>query len=47
MHSIEWSRQVFRGEIGRELEEVFDGFDTDADGQLDFDEFMKLTKILC
>ena len=27
--------------------EVFAGFDQDSDGQLDFEEFTKIAKILC
>ena len=32
---------------GKQALEVFKGFDEDADGQLDFDEFCKIAKILC
>ena len=27
--------------------QVFSGFDKDSDGQLDFEEFTKIAKILC
>ena len=32
---------------GKQALEVFSGFDEDDDGQLDFDEFCKIAKILC
>ena len=32
---------------GKQALEVFQGFDQDSDGQLDFEEFTKVAKILC
>jgi len=32
---------------GKQALEVFEGFDKDSDGQLDFEEFTRIAKILC
>lgn len=32
---------------GKQALEIFEGFDEDSDGTLDFDEFCKIAKVLC